>query len=163
MGGNEATANNSNNSASDPTVTNTNPPNIALLKSCSSPANCQTTPQTSGTDLTYMIQFTNSGGQSATGITIIDAIPANTDFKIGTAAASAGMTGLIFTIEYSNDYNALILSPATWTYTPASAGGGAPSGHDRNVKAVRWRSTSGTLSNIAPSNSGNISFTVKIR
>ena len=162
-GGGEPAANNGNNTASDPTVTVAVPPNITLLKSCSLPANCTTAPQLSGTDLTYRIQFTNSGGQTANAMTILDANPLNTDFKIGTAQSSIGTSGLIFAIEYSNDYSSLNPALATWTYSPASAGGGAEAGYDRNVKAVRWRVTAGMLSSVAPNNTGNVSFTVKIR
>ena len=163
ISGGEPAANNGNNTASDATTIIALPPSIALLKSCSLPANCTTAPQLSGTDLTYQIQFTNSGGQTANAMTILDANPLNTDFKIGTAQASVGTSGLIFAIEYSNDYSSLNPTLATWTYIPASAGGGAATGYDRNVKAVRWRVTAGTLSNTAPNNTGNVSFTVKIR
>jgi len=42
---------------------------------------------------------------------------------------------LTVVIDYSND------SGATWTYTPASGGGGAPSGYDRSVTNIRWTFT----------------------
>ena len=153
---------NGNNTATDPTNTNS-PPNVQLVKSCPSPANCTTAPQLPGTDITYNIAFTNSGGQAAANMVIVDGIPANTDFKLGTATASVGTTGLTFAIEYSSDYDALNPNLATWTYTPVSGGGGASAGYDRNVKAIRWRVTSGTLSNVAPNNTGNVSFVTKIR
>jgi len=161
-GGGEATANGDNNSASDPTTT-VAAPSIGLSKSCPNPATCTTAPQLSGTDLTYRIQFTNTGGQTATAMMILDAIPLNTDFKVGTAQTSVGTSGLVFTIEYSNNYSSASPALATWAYVPASAGGGAAAGYDRNVKAVRWRVSAGTLSNIAPNNTGNVSFTVRIR
>lgn len=161
-GGGEPTANNGNNTATDPTNTNS-PPNVQLVKSCPSPANCTTAPQLPGTDITYNIAFTNSGGQAAANMVIVDGIPANTDFKLGTATASVGTTGLTFAIEYSSDYDALNPTLATWTYTPVSGGGGASVGYDRNVKAIRWRVTSGTLSNVAPNNTGSVSFVTKIR
>lgn len=162
-GGGEPAASNGNNTASDPTTTIAAAPNVVLSKSCPIPATCTTAPQLSGTDLIYQIQFTNSGGQAASTLTILDAVPLNTDFKVGTAQANAVPTGLVFAIEYSSNYSASNPALATWTYVPASAGGGAAAGYDRNVKAARWRVTAGTLSNVAPNNTGNVSFTVKIR
>jgi uncharacterized repeat protein (TIGR01451 family) len=139
------------------------PPNVGLVKSCPVPANCETAPQLSGTDITYSIQFTNTGGQPATGLTIVDASPPNTDYRLGSAAVNAGTTGLTFAIEYSADYNPGNPSAATWNYTPVSAGGGAPTGYDRLVKAIRWRVTAGSLGQTAPNNSGSVSFTSRIR
>jgi uncharacterized repeat protein (TIGR01451 family) len=162
-GGNEATANNGNNSSNDPTNTISSPPNVVLVKSCTSPANCTTAPQLPGTDVNYNIAFTNNGGQSAANMVVVDGIPANTDFKIGSASSSLATTGLTIVIEYSNNYDPLNPTLATWTYTPTSAGGGASAGYDRLVKAVRWRVTAGTLSNVAPNNTGSISFITKIQ
>lgn len=162
-GGGEATANNTDNSASDPTATNAVPPNIVLLKACTSPANCTSISQTAGTELTYTITFTNSGGQAATNFLLTDPDPVNTllrlntntDFKIGSVANSLGTTGLTATVSFSND------NGVSYTYTPVSQGGGAPVGFDRNVTHVRW-TFSGTLSQIAPNNTGSISFVVRI-
>ena len=80
----------------------------------------------------------------------------NVDFKVGSMTSNPGTTGLVATFEYSND------AGATWTYTPVSGGGGAASGYDRNVTNVRWR-FAGSLSHLAPNNSGNVRFTVRIR
>ena len=151
------------NSNTTVTPSSLNPPNINLVKSCPSPADCTTAPQMPGTDITYQIDFTNTGGQSAANMAIVDNIPGNMDYKIGSAAVSLGSTGLTFVIEYSSDYDPLNPTFATWTHTPVSAGGGAPAGYDRNVKAIRWRVTSGTLSNTSPNNTGNVSFVSKIR
>ena len=151
----------SNNSASDTDTAGL--PNVGLVKSCPSPANCTTAAQNPGTDVTYNIAFTNSGGSGAQNVTITDPIPANTDFKLGTATTSLGTTGLTMVVEYSSDYNAGSPGSATWTYTPVSAGGGASAGYDRNVKAVRWRATAGILSNVSPNNTGSVSFVTKIR
>lgn len=138
-------------------------PNIVLTKSCATPSDCETASQMPGTDLTFKIQFTNSGGQSASGIIIVDGVPSNMDFKVGTAATNLGTTGLTVNIQYSNDYVSSNPATATWTYTPVSAGGGASAGYDRNVKAVRWRVTAGSLSYASPNNTGDVSFTAKIR
>ena len=148
---------------SNQTTVNSNPPNVELVKSCPSPADCTTAPQLPGTDITYKIDFTNTGGLGAANLKLVDGIPANMDYKLGSAAATVGTTGLTFVIEYSSDYDALTPALATWIYTPVSAGGGAPAGYDRLVKAIRWRVASGTLSNVSPNNTGNISFIAKIR
>jgi uncharacterized repeat protein (TIGR01451 family) len=126
-------------------------PSVALVLSVS--PNGTVAPRT---DLVYTINFTNGGAGSASGFGITDPIPANTDFKIGSATTSLGTTGLTPTINYSND------GGISWTYTPVSAGGGAPAGYDRNVTNVRW-SFGSTLSQIAPNNSGSVALTARIR
>ena len=128
-------------------------PNVGLAKSVSPTAPSQLIP---GADLTYTIVFTNSGGGPASSFVVTDPIPANTDFKVGSASSSLGTTGLTVTIAYSNN------GGSTYSYTPASGGGGAASGYDRNVTNVRWTFT-GNLSQTAPNNTGNVSFAVKIR
>lgn len=138
-------------------------PNVALLKSCTTPSDCTTASQIPGTDLTFKIQFTNSGGQSASNVIIVDGIPLNMDFKIGSAAVNIGTTGLSFAIQYSNDYDSANPMLATWIYTPVSGAGGAAAGYDRLVKAVRWRVTAGSFSYSSPNNTGDVSFTARIR
>ncbi|MDQ1556956.1 MAG: hypothetical protein QOD32_16 [Pyrinomonadaceae bacterium] len=133
------------------------PPQIGLCKtfpgqSCSPPPALPN--QTPGSDITYVINFTNTGGSIAKGLTIADDVPLNTDFKVGTATAALGSTGLTVSITYL-DTNGVV-------YTPVSGGGGAPSGYDRNVKTVRWALT-GNLSQSTPNNSGSVSFTTRIR
>ncbi|MDQ6788115.1 MAG: right-handed parallel beta-helix repeat-containing protein [Acidobacteriota bacterium] len=135
------------------------PPAVGLVKSVT-----PTGTQLPGTELTYTITFTNSGGQVATNFLLTDPDPANatlklnknTDFKIGSVANSLGTTGLTATVSFSND------NGVSYTYTPVSQGGGAPAGFDRNVTHVRW-TFSGTLSQTAPNNTGSISFVVRIR
>ena len=149
--------NTSNNTASDLT-TITAAPYLTLTKTVSPTGN-----QIPGTDLTYAISFTNSGGLAAQQMIIVDGIPDNTDFKLSSATISPGSTGLTFVIEYSSDYSAASPGSATWIYSPISGGGGAASGYDRNIKAVRWRVTGGSLSQTSPNNSGAVGFTVNIR
>ena len=149
--------NTSNNTASDLT-TITAAPYLTLTKTVSPTGN-----QIPRTDLTYAISFTNSGGLAAQQMIIVDGIPDNTDFKLSSATISLGSTGLTFVIEYSSDYSAASPSSATWIYSPISGGGGAASGYDRNIKAVRWRVTGGSLSQTSPNNSGAVGFTVNIR
>ena len=132
------------------------PPVLGLVKTCSNPPNCTTATLAPGTDVTYSIGFSNSGDAVATNTTIADPIPINTDYKLGSATSSPGTTGITFVIEYSAD------NGATWAYIPASGGGGAAAGYDRNVKIVRWRTTN-TLSFTAPNNSGSVSFIARIQ
>lgn len=139
------------------------PPSITLDKTCPTPATCQTASQAPGTDLTYRIVFTNAGGSGAQQMVIVDPIPDNTDFKLSSVTSTLGTTGLTVSVEYSNDYNSAAPSSATWTHTPSSGGGSASSGYDRNVRAIRWRVTAGTLSQTSPNNTGDMGFTVKIR
>lgn len=141
----------------DKTTTRTAPV-INLVKSVS-----PTGDQLPGTDLTYQIAFTNSGNAAANNFRLTDPDPSttlrlntNTDFKIGSAASTLGTTGLTVAVTYSND------NGATFAYTPVSAGGGAPAGYDRNVTHIRWAFT-GSLSQTAPNNTGNVSFIVRIR
>ncbi len=132
------------------------PPNVALVKDCTAPANCTTQQQTPGTDLTYKIAFTNGGGRAAQSFVLTDQIPANTDFKVGSVSTALGTTGMTVVVAYSND------GGTTYTYTPASGGGGAPAGYDRNVTHVRWTFT-GNLSQTSPNNTGSVSFITRIR
>jgi fibronectin-binding autotransporter adhesin len=108
------------------------------------------------TDLVYSVTFTNTQCCAAQSLVISDPIPANTDFKVGSETHDLGSTGLTVVIAYSND------GGTTWTYTPASGGGGAPAGYDRNVTNIRWTFT-GNLSQISPNNSGSVGFTAQIR
>lgn len=106
--------------------------------------------------LTYSIAYTNTGGTYSSNLVVADAIPANTDFKVGSATNAPETSGLTAVIAYSND------NGATWTYTPVSAGAGAVAGYDRSVTKVRWAFT-GNLGQTAPNNTGSVGFTVRIR
>jgi uncharacterized repeat protein (TIGR01451 family) len=118
----------------------------------------------SGAEIHYTVNYTNIssfGGSNnsllmATSFVAADAIPPSTDFKVDSMNSSPGSTGLVATYEYSND------GGANWTYTPASGGGTAPAGYDRNVTNVRWV-FAGSLSPITPNNSGSVAFVVRIR
>ena len=112
--------------------------------------------QPPGTSLTYGVSFTNVGGSAASGLILQDIVPGNTDFRVGSATAGLGTTGLTVTIAYSND------GGVTFVYTPLSGGGGAPAGFDRTVTHVRW-TLAGSLSQTAPNNAGSVGFAVRIR
>ena len=134
------------------------PPSVGLVKSVTPSGT-----QVPGTDLTYTIAFSNTGGYPASAFVLTDPAPATTlkindymDFKVGSVVNGLGTTGLTVAVAYSND------GGATWTYTPASGAGGAPAGYDRNVTHIRW-SFVGSLSHVSPNNAGSISFTARIR
>ncbi len=137
------------------TVTALNPPvpNVTLSKSVTPTTPALIVP---GVDLGYTISFTNGGTGPASNLVMLDPIPANTDFKVGSVANSLGTTGLIVAVAYSNN------GGGTYAYTPVSGGGGAPSGYDRNVTNIRWTFT-GNLSQTSPNNSGSVGFTSEIR
>jgi uncharacterized repeat protein (TIGR01451 family) len=159
-GGGENNA--SNNTANDLTTINAAaPPNVGLVKSVSPGGT-----QIPGTDLLYTIVYTNTGGQPANNLVIVDPNPTNVvpaervfhnvDFKLGSLTSSPGSSGLVATFQYSND------GGTTWTYVPVSGAGGAPAGYDRVVTNIRW-SLAGSLSQTAPNNTGSVSLTVRIR
>ncbi|MDT7689229.1 MAG: hypothetical protein QOE46_1988 [Acidobacteriota bacterium] len=140
----------SDNAPATASVTRT-PPTISLVKSVS-----PTGIVLAGSDLTYTIAFANGGGSPASSFVLLDPIPSNTDFKVGTASTTLGTTGLTVAVAYSND------GGTTWTYTPVSGAGGAPAGYDRNVTHVRWTFT-GNLGQDSPDASGSVAFAVRIK
>ena len=154
----DTTINVADNAPASVNVSMTTVPNVTLNKCVYSGGSCVTTNTSAqpGDDLVYSISFTNTGGYYASGFVITDQIPANTDFKVGSVTTSLGTTGLTITIAYSSN------GGSTWTYTPASGGGSAPAGYDRNVTNVRW-TFGGNLSQTSPNNTGSVGFTVRIR
>jgi len=126
-------------------------PNLTLVASVSPTGN-----QPPGTVLTYTTTYTNSSGTIAYNPTFSAAIPAHTDFQVGSLTSNAGNTGLSYAATYSND------GGTTWTYTPTSGAGGAASGYDRSVTNVRW-ALSGALAPGTGVNSGTVGFVLKIQ
>ena len=125
--------------------------NLDLAKSVNPAGN-----QVPGTDLTYTVDYQNLGSATLTAIVIYDAVPTWTQFQVGSATggtAPASVTAI--TIEYSDD------NGATWTYAPASGGGGAPAGYDANVTNVRWVFTGDLLA--GGSSTAGVGFTVRIQ
>lgn len=107
-----------------------------------------------GTELTYTMQIANAGDYAARGVVVSDSVPPQVVFKLG----SVGQTlpgGITAAVAYSND------AGATWTYTPVSAGCGAPAGYDACVRRIRWTLT-GDLPAGAGSNSSFV-FLARIR
>jgi uncharacterized repeat protein (TIGR01451 family) len=126
-------------------------PNMALLHTVAPPGS-----PAPGTDLTYSITFTNNGASAAQSLVLIDSVPGNADFKVGSVVNNLGTTGLAVTVAYSNN------GGGTWIYVPASGAGGAPVGYDRLVTHVRW-SFVGNLSATVPNNTGSVSFIARVR
>ncbi|MCI0450887.1 MAG: hypothetical protein L0Z51_00690 [Candidatus Latescibacteria bacterium] len=125
--------------------------NLSLAKSVSPVGD-----QVPGTDLSYTVDYQNLGTDAVTAIVIYDAIPAWTQFQVGSAVsgtAPASITSV--TIEYSDD------NGATWAYAPASGGGGAPAGYDANVTNVRWVFAGDLLA--GASSTTGVGFTVRIQ
>jgi len=111
--------------------------------------------QVPGTELTYRTDYQNVGTADLTALVVFDAIPAWTQYRVGSAAQGtlpAGIGGC--TIEFSND------GGATWTYAPVSGGGGAPANFDANVTNIRW-TLAGNLAGGSGTGDG-VAFTVRI-
>ncbi|HEX4933637.1 MAG TPA: hypothetical protein VFV33_10695, partial [Gemmatimonadaceae bacterium] len=109
-----------------------------------------------GTDLSYTLTFSNTGGSSAANLVLVDSLKTNVDFKLGSVTTNPGTSGLTATVSYSND------GGLTWSYVPASGAGGAPAGYDRSVTHVRW-TFSGMLSQTAPNNAVSVGVVARIR
>ena len=114
-----------------------------------------TTTPTPGTDVTYTQNYTNNGGSIDYNPVMTIPVPAATYFKLGSASSSVGTTGLSPALSYSKD------NGSTYTYTPVSGAGGAPTGYDGLVNDVKWTCT-GALPPAPPDNSGSASLTVHI-
>ncbi|MGH9260916.1 MAG: hypothetical protein ACRD08_13630, partial [Acidimicrobiales bacterium] len=111
--------------------------------------------QAPGTDLTYTITFTNAGSAAAVSAIVVDTLPGQVDFKVG-SVVSTPPSGVSVAVEYSND------GGATWIYVPASGGCGAPATYDRCVNRIRWRLLN-DLSSTPPDNTGTLQFVARIR
>ncbi|MBA3521685.1 MAG: hypothetical protein H0T90_04165 [Gemmatimonadales bacterium] len=108
-----------------------------------------------GTELAYSITLTNVGSGDAAGLVSVDSISTQLQFKVGSAAVTLP-AGVSVILAYSNN------GGASWTYTPASGGCSAPAGFDGCVSRVRW-TLQNALPNSAPSNTGELRFSARIR
>jgi uncharacterized repeat protein (TIGR01451 family) len=89
--------------------------------------------QAPGTELTYTTSYQNIGTSDVTAIVIYDAIPAFTQYRVGSEdIGTPPATITVVSVEFSDD------GGATWAYTPFSGGGGAPANFDANVTNVRF-------------------------
>lgn len=107
-----------------------------------------------GARVTYQLQVTNVGSYPAEAVAVLDSIPVEMDFEIGSTTQTLP-AGIGFLLEYAD-------APAAWGYTPADGACGAPAGFDRCVRYVRW-TLQVPLPSLAPNNQGNFSFTARIR
>jgi len=107
-----------------------------------------------GADLTYNVLVANGGSEQAAGVTVVDSLPAEVDFKVGSVATilPGGVTAVV---AYSTDGSG-------WGYAPASGGCGADAGYDRCVRYVRWILQQ-PLGATAPNNSATFEFVARIR
>jgi hypothetical protein len=96
----------------------------------------------------------NNPTLTASSIVLLDAVPANTQFKVGSTTSNPAVGITLVVAAYSND------GGSTWTYTPVSGGGVAPAGYDSTVTHVRFTLT-GLVA--AADVAGNNGFTVRIR
>ena len=94
-----------------------------------------------GIDLTYTVKFNNKGEFDATAVVLDDVVPAGVMFKLGTVTSTVGAT-----VAYSNN------GGTTWTYTPVTAGCGAPAGYDACVNRIHWSLTAA----LAPSGTQSV-------
>jgi uncharacterized repeat protein (TIGR01451 family) len=109
--------------------------NLQLTKSVNPVGN-----QLPGTDLTYTVDYSNIGTDDLTLVVINDALPAFTQYRVGSESpGTPPATITAVTIEFSDD------GGATWVHTPVSGGGGAPPGYDATVTNVRWLLTGNIL------------------
>lgn len=114
-----------------------------------------------GTDLTYTLQFGNAGEGSAASVVVVDSLPAQVLFKVGSVQQTLP-AGITATVAYSAD------GGASWTYVPGSTpctppqGVTVPAGYDVCVNRIRW-TLSGALPADAAQSAGNFKFVARIR
>jgi uncharacterized repeat protein (TIGR01451 family) len=92
-----------------------------------------------GQDLTYTIVATTAAGLSdATALVVVDPVPSDVGFQIGSVTFDPGSTSLTAAIQYSDD------NGVSWAYVPGNGGCNAPLQYDYCVTHVRWE-LSGTM------------------
>lgn len=128
---------------------------VLYLQLVKSQAVSSATP-TPGATITYTVTFNNLGGAAVQNLAIVDMVPLNTDFRVGSAAYTYGSAP---TIEYSNAARVSATPPPTPSpftlYTPIGAAGS----YDPQVNWVRW-----TFPGSIPAGAtGSVSFVVRIR
>jgi len=149
------------------------PPAVSLVKACVAPADCTTAAQPPGTELTYTITLSNTGGQAAQNIYVVDIIPfsvdlansqsvRSTEFKVGSMAFDPQTSALTLPAGGAKYFSDAIGFPAPappWAPATAYTPGGAPGTFDPAVTYVGWQ-LGGSL---APGATATVSFTVRIR
>jgi uncharacterized repeat protein (TIGR01451 family) len=107
-----------------------------------------------GAAVTYQMTVTNLGTEAAAQVEVVDSLPAEVAFVIGSASATLP-GGITATLEFDDGSD-------LWTYTPLSEACGAPVGLDGCVRAIRW-TLDNPLPSAAPDNVAVFSFTAAIR
>jgi len=112
---------------------------------------------TPGTEITYTIAFGNSGDASASNVIVVDSLPSEVAYKLGSASDSMP-AGVSATLSFSDD------GGTTWVYAPADQGCTAASGYDACVTHVRW-SLAVPLADSAsaPLNAGTVQLVTRVR
>lgn len=110
---------------------------------------------TPGTDLTYTTTLTNAGSEKAASVVHVDTLPAQLGFKMGSVVTTVP-AGMSATVDYSSN------GGATWSYTPQSAGCGAPAGYDYCVREIRT-SLGDAQGNMGPNKIVEIVFVAKVK
>jgi uncharacterized repeat protein (TIGR01451 family) len=103
-----------------------------------------------GTDLTYEITIFNSGSAQADSVVVIENIPPETEFKLGSVLLALPPATTTVT-EYFDG--------TTWGYVPVSGGCGAAPGYDRCVVRMRWSLSAP----VAVGGSGEIRLVTRVR
>ncbi len=108
-----------------------------------------------GTDLTYTVTVTNTGSDDAVNMVAVDSLAVELEFKPGSILTNLP-PGVTLTVEYSDD------GGATWAYTPASLGCGAPTDYDGCVTHIRW-TLQNNLGSVAPDNTGSFTYVARVK
>lgn len=99
-----------------------------------------------GARVAYTIDIENTGSTDADAVTIVDEIPENSYYVVGTTS-TVPVIGPGVTVDYAND------EPPTWGYVPVDGGDGS----DQTVTYVRV-----TFDTVAATNSAQADFEVLI-
>lgn len=124
-------------------------PSLAISKSASPPGN-----PAPGAELTYTIDVTNVGTDSAVSVVHVDSLPGQVQFKVGSVSETLP-AGVTVARAYSND------GGASWVYVPASGGCGAPAGYDGCVTRIRW-ALQASLSTASGQNTVEFRFVTRV-
>lgn len=108
-----------------------------------------------GADIEYRVTVENVGTASAEGVMIVDEVPVEVAYKIGTATA-VFEAGLQVSVQFSAD------GGATWSYVPASSGCGAGTGYDGCVDRIRWVVADPLPHSGTGPSGGQLAFTAKV-
>lgn len=124
-------------------------PNISLLKSVKDATAAP------GALLQYTLLFKNQGTAPAVNVVLVDPLPAQVQFAVNSVETTLP-AGVNVVVEYSRD------SAVSWSYTPLTAGCGAPAGFDGCVTHLRWRLLN-PLDAAEGSNFGTLRFSTRVK